>query len=85
MKRRKPVGKKDPGVTEETRKKISTRLKAKWQDPSYRERRKNCMPNRKGVPHTEETKARISAAVKNKWNDPVYREKVRRAGKAGKG
>ncbi|CAB1117401.1 unnamed protein product [Ectocarpus sp. CCAP 1310/34] len=76
MKRRKPAGKRDPAVTEETRKKISARLKAKWQDPSYRERRKQCMPNRKGVPHTEETKARISAAVKNKWNDPVYREKI---------
>lgn len=77
MKRRKPVGKKNPEVTEETRKKISTRLKEKWKDPSYREQRKQCMPNRRGVPHSEETKARISAAVKEKWNDPAYREKVR--------
>jgi len=77
MKKRKPVGKRNPEVTEETRKKISARLKEKWRDPAYRERRKSCMPNRRGVPHSEETKARISAAVKEKWNDPAYREKVR--------
>ena len=76
MKSRKPVGKRNPEVTEETRKKISTRLKEKWRDPAYRERRKLCMPNRLGIPHTAETKARISAAVKEKWNDPAYREKV---------
>lgn len=77
MKKRKPVGKKNPEVTEETRKKISARLKEKWKDPAYREQRKQCMPNRRGVPHSDETKARISAAVKEKWNDPAYREKVR--------
>lgn len=76
MKKRKPAGKRNPDVTEETRKKISTRLKEKWRDPAYRERRKSCMPNRRGIPHSDETKARISAAVKEKWNDPAYREKV---------
>ncbi|CAM9300216.1 unnamed protein product [Pylaiella littoralis] len=75
MKKRKPVGK-NPEVTEETRKKISARLKERWKDPDYRERRMLCMPNRQGIPHSEETKARISAAVKEKWNDPAYREKI---------
>lgn len=85
MKARKPVGKRNPEVTEETRKKISTRLKAKWRDPAYRERRKLCMPNRRGIPHTEQTKARISAAVKEKWKNPEYREKVSRGeGAAGR-
>lgn len=85
MKKRKPVGKRNPEVTEETRKKISTRLKEKWKDPAYRERRKLCMPNRRGVPHSDETKARISAAVKEKWLDPAYREKVRFDGGGGGG
>lgn len=76
MKRRKPAGKRSPDVTEETRKKISTRLKEKWRDPAYRASRKLQLPNRRGIPHTEETKARISAAVKKKWDDPAYREKV---------
>lgn len=60
----------------ETRLKISARLKEKWKDPIYRERRKGCMPNRQGVAHSEETKARIAAAVKARWQDPAYREKV---------
>ncbi|CAN0029606.1 unnamed protein product, partial [Hapterophycus canaliculatus] len=76
MKRRKPAGKRSTDVTEETRRKISTRLKEKWRDPAYRAQRKLCLPNRRGIPHTEETKARISAAVKKKWDDPVYREKI---------
>ncbi|CAN0045895.1 unnamed protein product [Scytosiphon promiscuus] len=76
MKRRKPAGKRSPDVTEETRRKISTRLKEKWRDPAYRAQRKMCLPNRRGIPHTAETKARISAAVKKKWDDPIYREKI---------
>lgn len=77
MKRRKPSGKRNPDVSEETRRKISARLKEKWRDPEYRASRNLLLPSRKGVPHTAETKARISAAVKKKWDDPEYRHKVR--------
>lgn len=85
MKARKPAGKRSPEVTEETRKKISTRLKAKWREPAYRERRKMVMPNRLGIKHSDETKARISASVKEKWTDPAYREKVSGGEQGGRG
>eukprot|EP00904_Undaria_pinnatifida_P009670 jgi/Undpi1/5833/HiC_scaffold_2.g01107.m1 len=76
MKQRRKPSEKNPEVTMETRLKISARLKEKWKDPIYRERRKGCMPNRQGVAHSEETKARIAAAVKARWQDPAYREKI---------
>lgn len=78
MKQRQPsTSEHPPEVSEETRLKISMRLKERWKDPQYRERRKSCMPNRLGVAHTEATKARIAAAVKERWKDPAYREKVK--------
>ncbi|CAN0450616.1 unnamed protein product, partial [Laminaria digitata] len=76
MKQRRKPSERNPEVTMETRLKISARLKEKWKDPTYRERRKGCMPNRQGIAHSEETKARIAAAVKARWQDPAYREKV---------
>lgn len=64
-------------VSDEVRQKLSERLKERWRDPVYRERRSHGQRGIKREPHTPETKARISEAVKERWKDPVYREKVR--------
>lgn len=65
------------GPTNETCKKISEALKARWRDPQYRTemlQRARSAPNRS---HTPETKRRISASIKRKWEtDPAYREKI---------
>lgn len=64
------------GTTQETRSKISARLRERWKDPVYRQARLSTMPKRQGVKHSEETKQRIRQAVTLKWNDPEYREKI---------
>lgn len=76
-KRSKKAGERKTHVSEEVRRKLSERLKERWRDPEYRERRSIGQRGTTRVPHSEETKARISEAVKERWKDPVYREKVR--------
>lgn len=69
-------------VSEETRAKISSALKARWNNPEYREANKNKvranLNNTGGVStHSPETRKRISESLKKKWaEDPEYRQKV---------
>ena len=69
-------------VSDETRAKISLALKARWNNPEYREANKNKvranLNNTGGVrSHSPETRKRISESLKKKWaEDPEYREKV---------
>ncbi|KAG5192069.1 hypothetical protein JKP88DRAFT_352094 [Tribonema minus] len=62
-------------LSEETKAKISARLKEKWKDPAFRKERLANIPTRKGRGHSDETKAKISAKVKQLWQDPEYRGK----------
>ena len=62
--------------SEETRKKISEGLKAKWANPEYREHMSAQLKGRTGTHHTEEAKKRISDSLKKKWNDPEYRDNI---------
>jgi NUMOD3 motif len=62
--------------TEETRKKISDILKAKWANGEMSPRKEaDPSKSRRGFTHTEETRAKISDSLKKKWaGDPEYRE-----------
>ena len=62
--------------TEETRKKISTILKAKWANGEMSPRKEaDPSKSRRGFTHTEETRAKISDSLKKKWaGDPDYRD-----------
>jgi nuclear transport factor 2 (NTF2) superfamily protein len=70
-------------LSEETRAKISVALKARWNNPEFKEKMSNKVRANFGNntgrtrSHTPETRKRISEALKNKWaNDPEYRQRV---------
>ena len=69
--------------SEERRAKIAASIKAKWQDPSYRERtlegiRAAQRPNaNKTVP--EASRRKIAETMKRKWQSAEYRENQIRA------
>jgi len=61
--------------TEETKKKLSDILKAKWANGEMKVRVMDPSKARRGFTHSEETKAKISDALKRKWSeDESYRE-----------
>mmetsp|Transcript_21618 Transcript_21618/g.33065 ORF Transcript_21618/g.33065 Transcript_21618/m.33065 type:complete len:450 (-) Transcript_21618:103-1452(-) len=70
--------------TEETKRKISEKIKAKWAAGEVKPRpRKKDDPNwvhpRAGIGHTEKTKEKIRQTLKAKWQDPKYRTKMENA------
>mmetsp|Transcript_10380 Transcript_10380/g.18371 ORF Transcript_10380/g.18371 Transcript_10380/m.18371 type:complete len:417 (+) Transcript_10380:93-1343(+) len=81
--KKKAGGPNDRTLSQETKKKISEKLKARWADPVYRATQtakavqnlggRNGFRNRT---HTEETRRQISEKVKAQWKNPEYREKL---------
>ena len=64
------ANRKNAVVSNETRKKLSEIMKAKWRDGSYRAR---VMVNGS---HSEERRQKISNSIKEKWQDSGYRSRA---------
>ena len=63
--------------SDETRKKISQVLKAKWAAGEVKRRKTDPSKVRRGFKHSEETRAKISEALRKRWaEDPEYRENM---------
>jgi len=69
--------------SEETRKKISAKLKARWADPEYREKAKGRslknLNNQVGFSnrtHSEETRRKIAERTRQNWQNPEYRARM---------
>ena len=60
--------------------KWSAIMKARWQDPEYRERQIVSMVENRQDPEYRE---KLGAAMKRRWQDPEQREKLIAAQKAG--
>lgn len=57
--------------TEEVRARISSSLKARWEEPAFREKMKNSSYTR-----SDEWRAVVSQKVREKWKDPAYKAAV---------
>jgi hypothetical protein len=62
----------------DVRRRISEALKAKWQEPEFRERMLEQIRNRRSASgeRGEEYRRKISEAMKTKWREQEYREKT---------
>lgn len=66
----KKAGATKQGLTDEGRKRISDSLKARWENPGYRESYANATKGTRG--HSKETRERISRAIRQKWQEGEY-------------
>lgn len=71
--REKMMGDLNPAKKEETRKKISEKLKLAWAKPEVRAK----IMGDKNPTKRPEVRAKISAALKATWSDPVKREALK--------
>eukprot|EP00541_Cyclophora_tenuis_P011015 CAMPEP_0116557440 /NCGR_PEP_ID=MMETSP0397-20121206/9242_1 /TAXON_ID=216820 /ORGANISM="Cyclophora tenuis, Strain ECT3854" /LENGTH=399 /DNA_ID=CAMNT_0004082899 /DNA_START=79 /DNA_END=1278 /DNA_ORIENTATION=+ len=63
--------------TEETKKKLSKALKARWASGTVKKRGTDPTKIRRGFTHSEETRKKISESLRRRWaGDPSYREKI---------
>lgn len=68
-------------VSEETRRKISEAMKAKWADPEYAEWHRARLAG--NFPHIREDPEVCSNRLKRQWADPEWRAKMTNAQSAG--
>ena len=71
--REKMMGDLNPAKREETRKKISEKLKLAWAKPEVRAK----ISGDNNPTKRAEVKAKISAALKATWSDPAKREAIK--------
>jgi len=71
--REKMMGELNPAKKEETRKKISEKLKLAWARPEVRAK----IMGDKNPTKRPEVRAKISAALKATWGDPVKKEAIK--------